>query len=258
MVDKMENPEGEIKIALVGKYIEFDDAYKCIYESLYHSAASQNKKLTIIKVNSGNLNEIDSLLENVDGVLVPGGFGSRGVEGKIMAARYCRENEIPYFGICLGMQTLCISFAREILNLKDANSTEFDKDTKNPVVSMLSEQENVTDLGGTMRLGSFACNVKSNSKALKAYGQPVIKERHRHRFEFNNYYKQAFEKHGCKISGEHPVYGLVEIVEKENHPWMVGVQFHPEFISKPDKPHPLFNSFIEAAVKKSLSLAALV
>jgi CTP synthase len=255
MVERMENPDGEVKIAIVGKYIEFDDAYKCIYESLFHSASFQNKRITFVKVNSEDLEQVDLLLKNIDGVLVPGGFGSRGVEGKIRAASYCRENKIPYFGICLGMQTLCISFARDVLGLKDANSTEFDKETKNPVVSLLSEQENITDLGGTMRLGSYICSIKPKSLAFKAYGTSVIKERHRHRYEFNNAYKQEFERNGCIISGEHPVYGLVEIVEIKDHPWMVGVQFHPEFISKPDKPHPLFNAFIEAATIKSLSLS---
>jgi CTP synthase len=258
MIQRMENPDGEVKIAVVGKYIEFDDAYKCIYESIFHSASFQNKKVKIIKVDAENIEQIESLLSDADGVLVPGGFGYRGVEGKIKACSYCMKNKIPYFGICLGMQTLCICFARDVLGLKDANSTEFDKDTKNPIISLLSEQKNVTDLGGTMRLGGYVCSIKTDSKAFKAYEKVAVKERHRHRYEFNSAYRHEFEAHGCIISGEHPIYNLVEIVEIKDHPWMVGVQFHPEFISKPNDPHPLFNAFVEASILKSLSLASFV
>jgi CTP synthase len=248
MIDNLENPTNTVKIAVVGKYIDFDDAYKCIYESLLHSAASASTKLEIVKVNSEHIDKIEDLLSDVQGVLIPGGFGKRGIEGKILAASYCRKNKIPYFGICLGMQSLCISFARDILQM-ETNSSEFDPNCPQPVISLLSEQEGVKDMGGTMRLGAYPCKLKQESKAYDAYGKELISERHRHRYEFDGRYKKAFEENGCLITGTHPELGLVEIVEVEDHPWMVGVQFHPEFLSKPDKPHPLFSAFINASLK---------
>ncbi len=249
MIDKIEHPKGSVKIAIVGKYIQFDDAYKCIYESLLHSCAHADVKLNLVKINSEEVLDLEEKLQGVQGVLVPGGFGDRGIEGKIKAASYCRKHKIPYLGICLGMQTLCISFARDVLNKKEANSTEFNKETKDPVISLLSEQKEIINLGGTMRLGRYPCQLLPGTKAFEAYNEKIIFERHRHRYEFNSDYKELFEKNGCKISGFNPQYGLAEIVEEENHPWMVGVQFHPEFLSKPDKPHPIFSSFIKASVE---------
>jgi CTP synthase len=251
MIEKIEHPKGAVKIAVVGKYIQFDDAYKCIYESLLHSCANEGVKLDLIKINSEEIFGLEEKLAHVHGVLVPGGFGDRGIEGKIKAASYCRKAKIPYFGICLGMQTLCISFARDILHRKEAHSTEFDKETTDPVISLLSEQKEIKDLGGTMRLGAYPCQILPDTKAFKAYLQSTVFERHRHRYEFNNTYKELFEKNGCRITGFNPLYNLAEIIEEEDHPWMVGVQFHPEFLSKPDKPHPLFASFIKASIELS-------
>ncbi|MCH9622061.1 MAG: CTP synthase [Chlamydiia bacterium] len=248
MIESIENPLGTVKIAVVGKYIEFDDAYKCIYESLLHSAASASVSLEVVKVNSENIDDLEEKLSGVQGVLIPGGFGNRGVEGKIIAASYCRQRKIPYFGICLGMQALCISFARDVLNM-DADSSELNPNCASPVISLLSEQEDVVDLGGTMRLGAYPCKLNKNSKAYEAYQTEFISERHRHRYEFDSRYKDQFEANGCKITGVHPELGLVEIVEITDHPWMVGVQFHPEFLSKPDKPHPLFSAFVNASLK---------
>ncbi len=251
MIEKIENPKGLLKIAIVGKYIQYDDAYKCIYESLLHSCAHADVKLHLVKINSEEVLDLEHKLQDVDGVLVPGGFGERGIEGKIKAASHCRKHQIPYLGICLGMQTLCISFARDVLKRTDANSTEFDKETTDPVISLLSEQKDIKDIGGTMRLGKYPCQLVQDSLAFKAYNETMIYERHRHRYEFNNVYKDLFEKNGCKITGFNPLYGLAEIVEEVKHPWMIGVQFHPEFLSKPDKPHPIFSSFIKASVEFS-------
>ena len=248
MIRQLDHPSGKVKIAIVGKYIEFDDAYKCIYESIVHAGGYNDVRVELVKINS----EKDICLDGVSGVLVPGGFGKRGIEGKIKAASLCRKHKIPYFGICLGMQTMCISFARDVLGFEDANSTEFDLDTTHPVISLLSEQESVTNLGGTMRLGAYPCKISEDSKAFASYQQTLISERHRHRYEFNNKYKNLFEENGCKITGVHPLLGLVEIVEEINHPWMVGVQFHPEFLSKPKAPHPLFISFLKAAIKSEV------
>lgn len=256
MIEKIENPLGSVKIAVVGKYIEFDDAYKCIYESLLHSCASADVKLQIIKVNSEELDTIEEKIKGADGVLIPGGFGKRGVEGKVIAAAYCMNHKIPYFGICLGMQSLCIAFARNRLGLEKAHSTEFDPKTPHPIVSLLSEQEGIEEMGGTMRLGANPCKLTEGSKAFQAYGKSLISERHRHRYEFDDSYSNQVESKGLKITGRHPERGLVEVVEVEDHPWMVGVQFHPEFLSKPDKPHPLFNAFIEAALKPAQSKAS--
>jgi CTP synthase len=250
IVDKIRHPKGTITVGIVGKYVQHQDAYKSIFEALQHGAIAAGYKLEIKKF------EADKVLENgkvdrikgCDGYLVPGGFGERGWLGKIMTAKYCRENKIPYFGICLGMQVMAVEFARHALGLTDANSTEIDPDTKDPVISLLSEQKNVQEMGGTMRLGNYNCKLKANSHAQKAYQADLIKERHRHRYEFNNQYKDRLEKAGFIISGTMEGGNLCEIAEIQNHPWMVGVQFHPEFKSKPTEPHPLFREFINALI----------
>ena len=193
----------------------------------------------------------EKYLDGLDGILIPGGFGDRGIEGKIIAAKYARENKIPYFGICLGMQIAVIEYARNVLGLADANSAEFDDKTKSPVIDLMDEQKLITDKGATMRLGSYECELAEGSKALAAYGQKNIRERHRHRYEYNNAFRKQLIDGGLKVGGINPKRDLVEIVEVEGHPWMVGVQFHPEFLSKPSKPHPLFCAFVGAALKRS-------
>lgn len=251
-----QNPEKHtVRVAVVGKYIKHQDAYKSLYESLYHAACKINVDLKIEKVDPEKIDEAElrKLCKNVDGCLVPGGFGIRGWEGKIATATFCRKEKIPYFGICLGMQVLCVEFAREVLHLKDADSTEFNLDTPHPIVSLLNEQLEVENLGGTMRLGSFPCNLNKKSLAFKAYKTPLIHERHRHRYEFNPKYTEMFLKNGAQITGTNAGNTLCEIMEITDHPWMVGVQFHPEFLSKPTHPHPLFVSFLEAAYKQMLA-----
>ena len=193
----------------------------------------------------------EKYLAGIDGILIPGGFGDRGIEGKIIAAKYARENKIPYFGICLGMQIAVIEYARNVLGLADANSAEFDDKTKHPVIDLMDEQKLITDKGATMRLGSYECELAEGSKALAAYAQKSIRERHRHRYEYNNAFRKQLIDGGLKVGGINPKRDLVEIVEVEGHPWMVGVQFHPEFLSKPSKPHPLFCAFVGEALKKS-------
>jgi len=251
MLKRLKNPSKEVTIAVVGKYITLQDAYKSIYESLTHGAIANDAKLIIKRIDSEDIEKdgAEKCLAGVKGILVPGGFGSRGIEGKIMAIQYARENKIPYFGICLGMQTAVIEFARNVCGMKKANSTEFDKATKYPVISLLEEQKNVADMGATMRLGAYDCRLKKGTHAHGAYEKDLISERHRHRYEFNGHYHKTLEKHGLVFSGVHPKGNLVEMVEVKNHPWFVGCQFHPEFKSKPDKPHPLFAAFIAAALK---------
>jgi len=253
MLKRLKNPAKEVTIAVVGKYITLQDAYKSIYESLTHGAIANNAKLIIKRIDSEDIEKYgaEKCLAGVKGILVPGGFGSRGIEGKIMAIQYARENKIPYFGICLGMQTAVIEFARNVCDMKKANSTEFDKATKYPVISLLEEQKKIEDMGATMRLGAYECKLKKGSHACKAYGAESISERHRHRYEFNNEYRKALEKKGMIFSGTHPKGNLVEVVELKEQPWFVGCQFHPEFKSKPDKPHPLFAAFIAAALDKA-------
>ncbi|MDD5730244.1 MAG: CTP synthase [Candidatus Omnitrophica bacterium] len=243
-------PKNKVEIAIVGKYIGLQDAYKSIYEALAHAGIANDAKVEIKKVDSEEIEKHgESLLRDVSAVLVPGGFGYRGIEGKIKAVKFARENKIPYLGLCLGMQCAVIEFARNACNLKGANSTEFKKDTKYPVISLLEEQHKVKDMGGTMRLGACLCKVKKNSLAFQVYKKELISERHRHRYEFNNKYKQTLEKKGMVFSGIFAKRDLVEIVELKNHPFFLAVQFHPEFKSKPDKPHPLFREFIKAALK---------
>ena len=246
---------GECKVAVVGKYIDLQDAYKSIYESLAHAGVGNDCAVKVLRVDSEDVERLgaEKLLKDVDGILIPGGFGDRGIEGKILAAKYARENNIPYFGICLGMQIAVIEYARDVLGLKGANSTEFNESTPYPVITIMDEQKQIVDKGATMRLGAYECKLVKGTLSYAAYGKEIISERHRHRFEFNNDYRDALVKVGLRIAGINPKRDLVEIVEVGNHPWMVGVQFHPEFQSKPSKPHPLFCAFVGQALKRAKS-----
>ena len=252
VVDVALHPKYMIRIAVVGKYIELQDAYKSIYEALKHGGIANNAGVIFKKIDAEKLekSKAEKYIKDCDGLLVPGGFGSRGVEGKIKAIQYARENKIPYFGICLGMQCAVIEFARNVIGMKGANSTEFNKKTSYPVISLLDEQEKITEMGGTMRLGAYPCHVKKSTQAFKAYKSEKISERHRHRYEFTNFYLDVFEKAGMKITGlcPQPHGNLVEVVELEEHPWFVACQYHPEFSSKPDAAHPLFREFIHHAL----------
>ena len=249
MVQKFKNPKKNIKVAVVGKYVELKDAYISINESIEHAGFNLDSKVEIDYLKAGKF-DIEKL-SNYDGILVPGGFGDRGVDGKIEAIKYARENNIPFFGICLGMQLACVEFARNVLNYSDATSTEFDKDTKYPVISLMEEQKGLKDLGGTMRLGSYPCILKDDSFVAKVYGKVNISERHRHRYEFNNLYKEDFQKAGMDIVGLSPDGNYVEVIEIKDHSYFVACQYHPEFKSRPNKPHPLFTGWIKAALKKS-------
>ena len=250
VVDKALNPSKHVVIGVVGKYIELQDAYKSIYEALKHGGIANDSRVEIRKVDAEDLVVAghEKHLKGLNGILVPGGFGDRGIEGKIRAIRHAREHGIPFFGVCLGMQCSVIEFARDVCGMNRANSTEFNKTTPFPVISLLEEQKKVENLGGTMRLGSYPCILKKGTKAHKAYGRDSIHERHRHRYEFNNKYKVKMETSGLVISGTSPNGRLVEIVELADHPWFVGCQFHPEFRSKPDQAHPLFREFIKASL----------
>ncbi len=255
VVDRVINPSKEVTIGFVGKYIELQDAYKSVYEALKHGGVSNDAKVIVKKIDAEEVmaHGPEKFLKDVHGVLVPGGFGDRGIEGKIKAIKFVRENKIPYFGICLGMQCAVIEFARNVCGMSRANSTEFNKTTPFPVISLLEEQKRVQDLGGTMRLGSYPCSLKKQTKAQKAYGKDSIQERHRHRYEFNNKYKVKMETNGLVVSGTSPNGRLVEIIELVDHPWFVGCQFHPEFKSKPDQAHPLFREFIKAALANKVN-----
>jgi CTP synthase len=249
LVERVRKPKPTVKVALVGKYVELQDAYMSVREALKHAALANDVEVEIGWVHSADLEKDKGwdIIQNSDGILVPGGFGSRGIEGKILAARYAREKNVPYLGLCLGMQVMCIDFARGVLNHEDANSSEFDRGTEYPVIDLMLDQRSITDLGGTMRLGLYPCELQKESKAAIAYGEEHVDERHRHRFEFNNAYKKDFEKGGMAFSGLSPDGKLVEIAELKDHPFMVGSQFHPEFLSRPMKPHPLFVGFVQAA-----------
>ncbi len=250
MLETVINPiNKEIEIAVVGKYISLRDAYKSIYEALSHGGIANNLKVNIKMLEAEELEKDtgNSLLKGVSGILVPGGFGDRGIPGKIKAVKYARENKIPFFGICLGMHCVVIEFARNVCGLTDAHSAEFSIDTKNPVIDLMEDQKAITAKGGTMRLGAYPCILKTDSKAAKTYSAKKINERHRHRYEFNAKYKELFDAKGLTVSGISPDGKLVEIVEIENHPWFVACQFHPEFKSTPLKAHPLFRDFIKAA-----------
>jgi len=250
-VHRVKNPKGVLKIGMIGKYVELQDAYKSIYESFVHAGAVNECKVQTKVIHAENLdveNDMEDLLRDLDGILVAPGFGKRGTEGKIKAIKYARENNIPFFGICLGMQMAAIEFARNVLNLDGAHSTEMDDKTKHPVIYLMEDQKYLDNMGGTMRLGAFNCELKQNSKAHKAYGHLEISERHRHRYEFNSKYTQAFKENGLLPSGINPDTGLVEIIELNDHPWFIGVQFHPELKSTILNPHPLFVSFIKASM----------
>lgn len=249
IIYKIKNPKGSIKIAIVGKYISLQDAYRSIYESLSHGGIANELKLEFVKFNPEEIEKknLREVFQNISGILVPGGFGERGIEGKIRSIEYARTNNIPFFGICLGMQCAVIEFARNVLGWSEANSTEFNPMTSYPVISLLEEQMEVDRMGGTMRLGAFPCILKEGSLAHRMYQSSQISERHRHRFEFTLKYKKDFEEKGMFFSGFSPDEKLVEIIEIPNHRWFIGVQFHPEFQSKPTKPHPLFVGFIRAA-----------
>jgi CTP synthase len=252
IIHALRTPEHEISIAVVGKYAEHKDAYKSIYEAIDHAGIQHRAQIRVGRIQSSDIEEEgpERLLSGYDGILVPGGFGERGIEGKVQAIRFARERELPFFGICLGMQTAVIEFGRNVVGLEKAHSTEFDKDTKHPVICLLDEQRQVTNLGGTMRLGSQSAKLVEYSLSRSAYGSELINERHRHRYEFNNLYRQQFERHGMRFSGTSPDGQLVEIIELPNHPWFLAVQFHPEFKSKPTKAHPLFAGFIGAAIAR--------
>jgi len=239
----------EVEISIVGKYTALEDAYLSVVESLKHAAIESNVKLKVKWVNAEEVekNGVEKYLKQTDGILVPGGFGDRGIEGKIMAAKYARENDIPYFGICLGMQVAVIEFARHVCEMKKAHSTEFCR-SEYPVIDIMEDQKNISNLGGTMRLGSYECVINPDSKVYEMYDTGRITERHRHRFEFNNEYTKLFEENGLLIAGKNPKTNLVEIVENTDHKWFVGVQFHPEFKSRVDKPHPIFNDFIRNCI----------
>ncbi|MEP6962601.1 MAG: CTP synthase [Acidobacteriota bacterium] len=250
MVLRLKNPSNEIRIGLVGKYVEYEDSYKSLKESLLHGGLAHNCKVNISWIESDRLKWPDAQeeLQKFDGILVPGGFGRRGVEGMLQAIRFAREQKVPYFGICLGMQTLVIEFARNVCGLEHANSTEFDPATPDRVIYKLRELKGVDELGGTMRLGAYDCQLTENSFARQAYGKREIQERHRHRYEFNREYEDVLKKNGLRLTGETPDGVYVEICELADHPWFLGCQFHPEFKSKPLEPHPLFRAFVGAAL----------
>jgi CTP synthase len=249
IVERVHNPDHEVAIAVVGKYVGLIESYKSLNEALIHGGLANRAKVILRFVDSEELEtgDLDDL-KSVDGILVPGGFGHRGVEGKIKAVQYARENHVPFFGICLGMQLAVVEIARQMAGLVDANSSEFDAQTPYPVIDLLPEQKEITDKGGTMRLGAYPCILGEGTRAQKAYGTDEISERHRHRYEFNPDFRQTLEEKGLVVSGTSPDGNLVEMVEIEDHPWFVGCQFHPEFKSRPWQPHPLFAGFIEASL----------
>jgi CTP synthase len=261
LVHNIQNPRNEVTIAITGKYVDLTESYKSLHEALVHGGLAHGTKVHLEYISAECLESknVASLLDNCDGILVPGGFGKRGVEGKIKAINYARKNKIPFFGICLGMQLAVVEFSRDVLGLSLANSTELDEETPDPVIYLIKEwfdyrtnqvqtRDEQSDLGGTLRLGAYPCVLKEDTNAARAYAQSEISERHRHRFEYNNAYRKELEDHGLLVSGTSPDNNLVEIVEIEDHPWFLGCQFHPEFKSKPMKPHPLFRDFISAAL----------
>ena len=251
LVERVDNLKDEVRIALVGKYVELHDAYISVVESLKHAGYKHNSKVKIDWIQSEDITEenVHEYLKEADGILVPGGFGDRGVEGKITAIKYARENKIPFFGICLGMQLAAVEFARNVCGLTGAHSSELDPNTPYPIINLLPDQENVVEMGGTLRLGSYPCTFTEGSQAHKEYGEINITERHRHRYEFNNFYRERLTNKGLVLSGVSPDGRLVEIVELPEHPWFVAGQFHPEFKSRPEKAHPLFAGFIKASLE---------
>jgi CTP synthase len=248
---KLKNPTSEVKIGLVGKYVELTDAYKSIREAFIHAGTVNECRVEVISIHSEHINEqnVHHILSGLNGLLVAPGFGARGIEGKITAIRYARENHLPFFGICLGMQCAVVEFARNVLGLRGAHTTEVDSQTADPVIDMMQEQKKIVMKGGTMRLGSMECDVKKNTKAYQAYHSTVIHERHRHRYEFNNHYFSAFDENGFAPVGINPESHLVEVMELKKHPWFIGVQFHPELKSTVDNPHPLFVKFVQAGLE---------
>jgi CTP synthase len=255
-VYRVKNPKNTVEIAICGKYTKLHDAYKSILESFVHAGAESDCTVEVRWVNSEKLEktmDAEKYLSGVDGLLIPGGFGERGIEGKIQAVKYARENEIPFFGICLGMQCAAIEYARNVCGLTRANSSEFDEESPDPVIALMAEQKDISDMGGTMRLGAYPCRLQKDTKAHEAYGELNISERHRHRYEFNNAYREVFQDKGMQFSGLSPNGTLVEIMELNDHPWFVGGQFHPELKSRINKAHPLFREFVRAALKYSQS-----
>ncbi|MCZ7552876.1 MAG: CTP synthetase [Anaerolineae bacterium UTCFX2] len=253
LVQEVRRKKPTVRIALVGKYVELHDAYFSVREALEHGGLALGLEVQIDWVHSSDLEKERgwAVVKNADGILVPGGFGSRGIEGKIRAIRYARENEVPYLGLCLGMQLMVIEFARHILQSDDPNSTEFDRTTEYPVIDLMPDQRSIADMGGTMRLGLYPCQLVKGTRAAKAYATELVEERHRHRFELNNAYRDVLQKGGMLFSGISPDGRLVEIAELANHPFMVGTQFHPEFLSRPNRPHPLFAAFLDAARRRA-------
>ena len=251
MVSALKYPKTTVEIAMVGKYTQLHDAYLSVVEALKHGGIQSSSRVQIRWVDSEHLTaeNMDELLHDVDGILIPGGFGNRGTEGMVLAARYAREKKIPYLGICLGMQMAMVEFARDVMGWEDASSAEFDPDTAHPVIALLPDQEDVKDLGGTLRLGSCPCVLREGSLARRLYGKEAISERHRHRYEVNNAYREDFETHGMRISGTSPDHRIVEIIEIPGHPFFIGTQAHPEFKSRPNHAHPLFGGFIGAALQ---------
>lgn len=262
LVKTIKNPKGEVRVAITGKYVELTESYKSLHEALVHGGIANNIKVNLLYISADDLQNGEGMdqLEDCHGILVPGGFGSRGMEGKIQAAAYAREHRIPFFGICLGMQLAVVEFARNVAGITGAHSTEFDPDAADPVIYLMTEwfdsrtgktetRDHTTELGGTMRLGAYPCVLKEGTLAAAAYGQGAISERHRHRYEFNNSYRERLQQAGLVISGASPDDNLVEIIELADHPWFLGCQFHPEFRSKPMNPHPLFRDFIRATMK---------
>lgn len=251
MVDKIKSPKHKVRIAMCGKYVKLKDAYKSIIEAFTHAGVENDTEVELVWVSSENIKQhgAEIYLKGMDGLLIPGGFGERGIEGKIEAIRYVKNNKIPFLGICLGMQCAVIAIAREIAGMEKANSFEFDRETDHPVIHLMPDQENVTEMGGTMRLGKYDCNLTPDSASHKAYKSDQMNERHRHRYEFFNKYRDVLCQHGMLIAGLSPDKRLVEIIEVKEHPWFVGVQFHPELKSRPSKAHPLFREFVGAALK---------
>jgi CTP synthase len=255
MVERIMHPKARVTVAVVGKYVELRDAYLSVKEALIHAGAAFDTEVDILWVHSESINDenVAAQLRGVDAIIVPGGFGERGIEGKVATAKFARENDVPYLGLCLGMQVMVVESARAALGTDAVNSTEFDPETPHPVISLLSEQEGVDEKGGTMRLGAYVCRLAAGSKAHAAYGVDEIRERHRHRYEFNNAYRERLEAFGLVASGTSPDGSLVEVCEVRDHPFMVGTQFHPEFRSRPDRPHPLFKELVRVARARAAS-----
>ena len=256
LVKVLKEPKHSVKIGIVGKYVELKESYKSLNEALIHGGIANNASVENVYIDSEELNakNIEKVLGEVDAILVPGGFGERGIKGKLLAIRYARENAVPFFGICLGMQMAALEFARNVCGIEEATSREFSsKNSKSYVIDIMEDQKNKKDKGGTMRLGSYSCTLDKESLSYKIYDEKTIHERHRHRYEFNNSFRPLFEKRGMMLAGKNKERDLVEIIEVKEHPWFIGVQFHPEFQSQPLTPHPLFRSFVKAALKHYMS-----